>query len=186
MPMNDTNAAQLFDIYLHEYDKLKDEAVQRIGFRDNLLYVNLAAIGAIISYAANNAAHYYALLIIPWVCFILGWTYLVNDEKISAIGRYIRQDLLHKLNTLLNQNDETLFGWEVAHRSDERRMGRKIIQFLVDEIAFCLSGLIAVGAFWSLVPAMSKSLKLLSIGETIVLLLLGVAIFLYSDFKKGK
>lgn len=29
---------------------------------------------------------------LPPVSVILGWTYLVNDEKISAIGRYVRGD----------------------------------------------------------------------------------------------
>ncbi|WP_187329296.1 hypothetical protein [Halomicronema hongdechloris] len=32
----------------------------------------------------SDPTHYYALLVIPWVCLILGWTYVVNDEKISS------------------------------------------------------------------------------------------------------
>lgn len=184
--MSDTNSTKLLEIYLNEYNALKGETVQRIGFRDNLLYVNLVTIGAIISYAANKPIHYYALLIIPWVCFILGWTYIINDQKVSAIGQYIRHDLLNKINSLLDQKDESLFGWEIVHRSDEKRIGRKVVQFLVDEIAFCLSGIVAVGAFWTLVPTIPRSLKLFSIGETVLLLLLGIEIFLYSDFKKGK
>jgi hypothetical protein len=29
----------MLNLYLQEYGKLKDEQIQRIGFRDNLLYV---------------------------------------------------------------------------------------------------------------------------------------------------
>ena len=185
--MDESTSKQLLDIYLKEYNSLKGEAVSRIGFRDNLLYVNLTTIGAVISYAANKPAHYYALLIIPWICFILGWTYIVNDQKISAIGHYLRHELTDKINALLGQQQgETLFGWEIAHRSDEKRVGRKVVQFVVDELTFCISGLITTGAFWMLVPDLPGNLKLLTVGEFILLLLLGVELFFYADFKKGE
>lgn len=179
---------QLIGIYLNEYNSLKSESAKRIGFRDNLLYVNLTTIGAIVSYAANNPAHYYALLIIPWICFILGWTYVVNDEKISAIGRYVRYNLTDKINQLLEQPQDAvvLFGWEIAHRSDERRLGRKIIQFMVDILTFCVAGLITTGALWMLVPDMPGYLKILTVGEFVLLVLLGVEIYIYADFGQGK
>ncbi len=72
-----------------------------IGFRDNLLYVTLIAFGGIISYAMTAQSHYYAFLILPWVCIILGWTYVVNDEKISAIGKYIREESRIKMAELV-------------------------------------------------------------------------------------
>lgn len=184
--MSDIGSEKLLEIYLNEYNKLKEETISRISFRDNLLYVNLTAIGAIVSYAIANSTHYYALLVVPWICFILGWTYIVNDEKISAIGKYLRYDLNNKLVELLEQTDKTILAWETFHRDDEKRVGRKVVQFMVDELTFCVSGLIAIGAFWMLVPQISPSLKLFSFGEALLILLLGVEIFLYSDFKKGK
>lgn len=78
-------------VHLQEYEKLKDEQTARIGFRDNLIYVALGVFGGLASFALTDASHMYALLIVPWVCAVLGWTYLVNDEKISAIGAYIRK-----------------------------------------------------------------------------------------------
>jgi hypothetical protein len=109
-------------IWLAEYDKLKTEQAQRIGFRDNLLYVTLGLFGVIIPTAISNATNYYALLVVPWICLILGWTYLINDEKISAIGRYIRLTLVEKVKEKTGHPDvESLFGWEIAHRSDPRR-----------------------------------------------------------------
>ncbi len=43
--MNDSLSTNALSIYLEEYSKLKDEQISRIGFRDNLIYVNLTAVG---------------------------------------------------------------------------------------------------------------------------------------------
>ena len=80
------NEDPMLKVWLMEYDKLKVEQIQRIGFRDNLLYTTLGIFGAVVSFAMSNPANTYALLVVPWVCLVLGWTYVVNDEKISAIA----------------------------------------------------------------------------------------------------
>jgi hypothetical protein len=140
-------------IWLAEYDKLKAEQTQRIGFRDNLLYFTLGIFGLIIPTAISNPTNYYALLVVPWTCLILGWTYLINDEKISAIGRYIRLTLVEKLKEKTGHPDvESLFGWEIAHRSDPRRSRRKIEQLVIDQLTFVVSGTIALIVFFLLVP----------------------------------
>jgi hypothetical protein len=59
-----------------------------------LLYVTLTLFGGILAYAISGT-NSLALLILPWVCLIMGWTYLVNDEKISALGRYVRDKLYY-------------------------------------------------------------------------------------------
>ena len=56
---------QLLQIYLQEYDKLKQEQTQRIGFRDGMIYTTLGAFGALLSFVVTNNLNYYALLIIP-------------------------------------------------------------------------------------------------------------------------
>ncbi len=83
-------------LLLAEYQSVKDEQKARIGFRDNLLYVTLAVVAAVIA-AAAQARQTSMLLALPPVCVVLGWTYLVNDEKISAIGRYVRGELTPRL-----------------------------------------------------------------------------------------
>jgi hypothetical protein len=175
------------EVLLAEYNCLKSEQAQRIGFRDNLLYVTLGVFGAVVSFAVSDPAHYYALLVIPWVCLILGWTYVVNDEKISALGRYIRYKLVDKVQEHTGHKDlETLFGWEIAHRSDKRRMRRKIQQLIVDEITFVVSGLIALAAFWYLVPNSPIGVTILSWSELVLLIALGAEIFIYADLAKGR
>ena len=178
-------------IYLQEYTALKAEQSQRIGFRDNLLYVTLGAFGAILSFTLPNKGNYYALLSLPWISLILGWTYLMNDLKISAIGQYIRYDLSEKLRDRLKEageeaNVETVLGWETAHRSDRFRKRRKVEQFLIDLLAFVFSGAAGVVTFWVLVPDAVLALKILGVVELLFLFVLGVEIFLYADFKFGR
>ncbi|MEQ8753969.1 MAG: hypothetical protein RID09_10690 [Coleofasciculus sp. G1-WW12-02] len=178
---------QILEIFFKEYDKLKSEQAQRIGFRDNLLYVTLGVFGGVVSFAVSNPSNYYALLVIPWVCLILGWTYVVNDEKISAIGRYIRYKLVNKVKEHTGYGDlETLFGWEVAHRSDKHRKRRKIQQLIVDEITFVFSGIITLSAFWFLVAKPPLGVTILSWVELLLLILLGVEMFIYADLAEGR
>ncbi|MEA5488273.1 MULTISPECIES: hypothetical protein [Pseudanabaena] len=178
---------QVLEIFFKEYDKLKTEQAQRIGFRDNLLYVTLGLFGTIISFTVSNSTNYYAFLVVPWVCLILGWTYVVNDEKISAIGRYIRYKLVDKIQEHTGYTDgETLFGWEIAHRDDKHRKRRKIQQLIVDEITFVISGIIALVVFWILVPHPPLSITILSWIELLLLIVLGIETLIYADLAKGR
>jgi hypothetical protein len=169
----DVTAAQLL---LAEYQAVKDEQKTRIGFRDNLLYVTLTVVAAVIA-AAAQAGQSAMLLALPPVCVVLGWTYLVNDEKISAIGRYVRADLGPKLARLAHV--QAAFAWEVAHRSDTRRRSRKVIQCVIDLLAFCLVPLAALTVYWG-AGQTSAGLVVLSVVEALTVVGLGVQVVLYA------
>jgi hypothetical protein len=125
-----------------EYEQLKQEQAQRIGTRDNLMYATLVSIaGAVLG--AYQAKSPDLLLLLPPGCVILGWTYLINDEKVSAIGRYVRLDLGPRLTKLVD-SPQPIFGWETSHRSDPRRRSRKTLQLCADLLTFCVPGLIAI------------------------------------------
>jgi len=175
----------LLEILLKEYEKLKDEQSQRIGFRDNMIYVGLVVIGSIVSFALGNPDQNSALLLVPWVCLILGWTYLVNDEKISSIGKYIRTKLDKRIGQIINLPDHMLFGWEVEHRSDKDRFHRKLVQLLIDETAFCLSGISAI-CFFLVINKPPLSIIIVCSIEVILLLGMGVEFLLYADLKQGR
>jgi hypothetical protein len=184
------------DVYLQEHSQLKQEQSQRIGFRDNLIYATLGAYAAILGFAlGKDSANPYALLILPWVSLILGWTYLVNDHKISEIGRYIRYQLIDKMADALADGPTPpppILEWETAHRSDLRRERRKLEQLLIDQVAFVGSGLVALGSFlvWDvsqpLHGSLASAVQLLVGVEAVLLLGLGVEIFLYADLTKGR
>lgn len=134
-------------LLLREYDRLKEEQLRRIATRDHLLYLTVAAAGGTVVAAIQLGAVDMALLLPP-VCVLLGWTYLVNDEKISAIGRYIRTVLAAECRRLAEGEPARPFGWEQEHRRDRRRRSRKLSQLFVDLSAFCLPAGAALGIYW--------------------------------------
>lgn len=174
------------ELFLREYDKLKSEQIQRLAFRDNLIYANLIAITGILSIAAADVVRILALLALPVICVVLGWTYLINDEKISAIGRYIRYTLTDRIREAMQSDERSIFGWETAHRSDKRRISRKIIQFVIDELVFVLPGLVAILIFWLNIPSTMLTLRWVAGVEGLFVVILGIQIFSYADLKMGK
>jgi hypothetical protein len=171
-----------------EYEQIKSEQRSRIGFRDNLLYATLASMGAVIAAVMRRDGQTELLLLLPPVSVLLGWTYLVNDEKISAIGRYIRDELAPKLLVLTEERgegDERIrpFGWEAAHRSDRGRVPRKYLQLAVDLLTFCGAPVAAVVVFWAAEPR-SLSLIAVSVGELAAVAVLAVQIVVYADLRK--
>jgi hypothetical protein len=138
------------EMALAEYDKIKTEQTARIGWRDNLLYVTLAAVGTLLAFAHSGAS----LLLVPAVTTILGWNYLTNDQMISAIGRYFRE------------HPTLQMGWEEEHPADARRKQRKAIQLAIDIATFCGSAACALIAFW-ITPGQSVLLTLGSAAEAL-------------------
>ncbi|MFC7265795.1 hypothetical protein [Streptomyces lutosisoli] len=166
-------------LLLAEYQSVKDEQKARIGFRDNLLYVTLGVVAAVIA-AAAQAGQASMLLALPPVCVVLGWTYLVNDEKISAIGAYVRGELGPKLAALADPGGGFVaFGWETAHRGDARRGSRKVIQCVVDLTAFCAVPLAALVVFWASGDG-GGLLVGLSVVEALALAGLGAQVVVYA------
>ncbi|WP_105970807.1 hypothetical protein [Streptomyces geranii] len=167
----------LGQLLLAEYTVLKDEQKTRIGFRDNLLYVTLTVVAAVIA-AAVQAGRPAMLLALPPVCVVLGWTYLVNDEKISAIGAYVRGELGPRLAQLAGT--QTSFGWEVAHRSDARRRSRKAVQLAVDLLAFCLVPLAGLTVYWGAGDTGGAGLLVFSVVEALAVAGLAAQMVAYS------
>ncbi|MFI9762137.1 hypothetical protein ACIHFB_29895 [Streptomyces sp. NPDC051963] len=176
MAEQDVTVGQLL---LAEYQSVKDEQKARIGFRDNLLYVTLAVVAAVIA-AAAQAEQASMLLALPPVCVVLGWTYLVNDDKISAIGAYVREDLGPRLAALAEPGGVfQAFAWETGHRGDPRRRSRKAIQLAVDLTAFCAVPFAALVVFWA-GGTSGALLVVLSVVEALAVAGLGTQVVLYA------
>ncbi|MFE8943204.1 hypothetical protein [Streptomyces sp. NPDC007856] len=175
MAERDVTVGQLL---LAEYQTIKDEQKTRIGFRDNLLYVTLTVVAAVIA-AAAQAKQPAMLLALPPVCVVLGWTYLVNDQKISAIGAYVRGELGPRLAATAQAEGGEVFAWEIAHRTDPGRVSRKVAQCVVDLLAFCVVPLSALVVYWAGGDA-SAGLVVLSALEAVAVMGLGVCIVQYA------
>ena len=164
-----------------EYGSVKDEQRARIGFRDNLLYATIASTGAVVVGALRSGNHAATLLLLPPVSVVLGWTYLVNDEKISAIGRYVRAEIGPRLSAL-SADQAPVLGWELAHRADSGRRSRKFLQLGVDLLAFCLAPVAALVAYWIADPS-GGLLIATSAVEAVAVAVLGAQTVLYADLK---
>jgi hypothetical protein len=201
--MTDNQAAR--ELLKAEYDRVRSEQAQRIGFRDNLLFVQLAATGAIASWVLTNNCQIpkavYALLLIPWVCVVVGWTYLVNDHHISRSNKYVRKvmneraDLLAQLKRVKVIEDdgaqydiEEVFGWGAFHRMDKRRKSRKIIQCFVDELTFTMPGFLSILGFlylktWEVKGWLIPSMLIV---ELLCLVALFILIIQYAEFSRTR
>jgi len=156
------------DLAVTEYQQIKSEQVARINTRDNLIYVTLVAIAGVLTVAHSAASRGY-LLLVPAVAFVLGWTYLANDNMISAIGRYVRE---HPALSAMR--------WETEHPADKRRTSRKTIQLAVDLGTFCGSAAVALVAFWLAPDPQSPLLTAASAAEAIAVAVLGWQFTAYS------
>ena len=167
-----------------EYEKLKDDLFFRIEFRDHMIYLTLAAIGGVFSFALEKPDLNVALLVLPFLCIVLGWTYLGNDEKISAIGKYIRTVLIPKINSSDNSGNYLLAdNWEEFLRNDRLRRQRKLFQLFIDLSIFCISGVISIISFFVLHSSCSWYFILTAIFESLIILFLAIQFIKYSDIR---
>ncbi|MEU8839020.1 hypothetical protein AB0D97_07770 [Streptomyces roseus] len=165
-------------LLLAEYDSIKEEQKTRIGFRDNLLYFTLAAATAVVAITVQSGQPQ-LLLAVPVICIVLGWTYLVNDEKISSIGCYVRDRLGPRLCELTAARS-AVFGWETYHRDAAGRTARKRLQTTVDLLTYLALPMVCVTAFWRS-PAAETPLVVVSLGQTLALAVLGWRFLRYTE-----
>ncbi|BAJ33317.1 MULTISPECIES: hypothetical protein [Kitasatospora] len=128
-----------------EYQQTKEEQKSRIAFRDNLPYVTLGLVAAVLVAGSLSTP---LLLLISAATPALGWLYLANDKKISDMGRYIRTSLDPRLGAI-SQEQVTMFAWEHFHRSDAGRTQRRTIQCAVDLALFTGIPTVALAVCWS-------------------------------------
>ncbi|MEK8143704.1 hypothetical protein NKH18_21875 [Streptomyces sp. M10(2022)] len=178
MAMDATDDVTESRLLLAEYDRIKEEQKTRIGFRDNLLYFSLAASSAVLAITVQSRQTQ-LLLTVPVICLVMGWTYLVNDEKITAVGCYIRDQLGPRLAELIGAHG-VVFGWEIYHRSDASRASRKRLQTVVDLFTYVVLPVICMTAFWCS-PAVRPLLLIVSLAQALALAVLGWQFLRYAE-----
>jgi hypothetical protein len=124
-------------IDLAEYAQLKAEQASRVQSRDTVINYNVVAIGVIASLSGVSGWSFWGLAAVPWVSFIFGWQYLMHDQKVTAIGRYLA-------DLALRRNAPDALAWE---RSQKRVVGARTwhrsAQLTVDSMTFVLPCLVA-------------------------------------------
>jgi hypothetical protein len=178
-----TTDEPLREVLLSEYEMLKAEQKSRIVVRDRLMYATLAALAATAA-ASIGSVHAPLLLLLPPVCVVLGWTYLVNDENISAIGDYLRDHLGPRLARATGGAE--VLGWETVHRRRPGRSLRKSLQLGVDLAMFVVPAVLSVVGYW-VTGSATPALLVASAVELAAAVVLGIRIVCSADLSaEGK
>jgi hypothetical protein len=152
-------------VLLMEYEQLKEEQRGRINTRDNLVYATLGAISMTVL-GAVETGRAAMLLLLPIACAALGWTHLVNDDRITAIGLHIQTILTPSLVDLLGAQTP-LLSWEDRHRGDRWRRTRVRLQLLANLILYCVPGAAALAICWTQI-SMPASLTTVTVAEAVL------------------
>jgi hypothetical protein len=129
---------------LVEYWRLKEEQLTRIHARDQTLYLTLVSFG-VAGYTILQHANLVTIsLMMPLFTFILGWSYLSGDRKVSEIRDYCRDILAVRISP--TESDE-VFSWETAHRTSGSLIWSKAFQLAVDLLTFVGTAMIALSYF---------------------------------------
>jgi len=164
------------EIWLHEYDMLKNETIERIKQRDGFINLNIVAIAAIVGLALSSAVNPIVILAIPWVSLCFGWAYLANDEKVSALGLYTRYHL-----TMVFGSE--YLAWERSEkRSTNLKNIHKGVQLFADLIQFVMPGIASPIVFLVLTDNSSVGFILLAALEIVLSLGLCILFVLLSNF----
>ena len=172
-----------FETYLNEFRMLKSEQIQRIGLRDNIVYVGLVASATVFAFVFSGRVDPLSLLALPLATFVLGWIHTNNDAKSSSIGGYIRCTLRKRVAELTGGDPRSVFGWEIEVRSGKQRPWRKLTDSISNIIAFVLPGALALAIYWLRYHqgALAGIPLTATIFEIVLLLVLLVWIFMKSD-----
>ena len=177
--VNPAVADLVLRVVMPQYDKGKDEQIDRIGRRDHHVYLFGGSIVGVILGAAT-LKHAGILLVLPVVAFVLGWIYLTNDDKVSDLGAFIRSELIPAVRPFVPAGTP-VFGWETY--PDPRRRLRKVVQLFVDLLTFCLPGAAAIAGFWLIGPR-PVILVVVSIVELLMVVGQAALFVLYADVAK--
>ncbi|MFE9321871.1 hypothetical protein ACIHDR_03565 [Nocardia sp. NPDC052278] len=117
-----------------ERTALKSEQLERIKQRDTFLNLNVVALGAISAIAMQSPKTGGVWLVGPWITAILGWAYLSNDDKVSAIARHLRAQVAST-------------SWEAGHKGLLPRQARLLADALTFILSFTLPTPVAVALY---------------------------------------
>jgi len=163
------------EFYIAEFERLKEEQLKRIEFRDHMIYLTLVAIASTFAFAYKHSEYDLVFLVLPLFNIIMAWTYYTNDRKISAIGSYLKDELIPKITGEKSS-------WEIYRLKRKDRFLRKLLQLFIDLILYIGT------AFYSLYIFISKNNSLnafhyVLIGLIIILLITLTVLFIKASHK---
>ncbi len=142
-------------VLMNRYQALKAEQLKRVATRDNVLYLMVVSIGAVISLGSKQEISPYIYLIPPWICVLLGCVHVINDQKVVDLDALVAD--------VLGQAQKIGDGWEditspttLREKSESTRRLYRGFLLSIKVIAFIIPGLVSLylflesngGKFW--------------------------------------
>lgn len=131
---------------LLEFDKLKEEQISRIKFRDGLFYFTMLIIGGALTLALadQEARSADILLALPFAIFIAGIAHVAADRRIDDIGIYIRDYLAPSVASELMVEKKSVFAWEAKFHMAPLQITRDLFRFVANVMLYVGSGFGAI------------------------------------------
>jgi hypothetical protein len=126
------------------FDFLKGEQLERIKQRDAFLNLNIVAVGIVAAIATEGPTRAAAWLAIPWVTVLLGWAYLSNDDKVTAISQHMRAAL---------DPSSPLLAWESGPKGFLAPKLRRSAENVVFIVSFIAPTPVAIALYLSSQPS---------------------------------
>jgi hypothetical protein len=145
----DLASSSALSVLLAQYGALKTEQLDRIRYREHLSYLMVTGSGVLLAFALGGSSHARSVLVLPFFGLILGWTYLLSDMKVSAVGSFLRNVLEPELShdVRARRSHQPLLAWEFRHREEQFYTAQKHFQLALDVLLYAVFPAIAVGAF---------------------------------------
>jgi len=132
---------------LLEFEKLKDEQIGRLTYRDTLFYFTLVIIGGGLATVYSKAEAAVILLALPFAIFIAGVSHITCDRRIEDIGIYIRDYLTKTVAEKSGTPPEKVFAWEYYFPSTSWHSVRKLLQFVANFLLYAGAGIVSLLLF---------------------------------------
>jgi hypothetical protein len=93
--MAEFDAAEIKDLRKSEYEKIKEEQLERIKIRNNIFLFHIGATGAIMTHILSNDGKVLEYLVIPWICIIFAFLsyredIMTEEIKLTILKQYGR------------------------------------------------------------------------------------------------
>ena len=142
-----------------EYAALKMEQLERIKQPDNFLNLNVAALAVATAIATQGAENGLIWLAVPWIALILGWAYLSNDDKVSAIATHLRST---------SDPNNAIGEWESSEKGFIPRGLRRVAESSVFMVSFIFPCPVALALF---LAGRAPTSRAASLGLTVISLI---------------
>ena len=183
---SDPGSIKKSDFLLHEYDALRNEVVQRITMRYQIITIALAAFGAVFAFA-NTSASVYLEMLYPLLSLFLLLTYISNAYGIRKASEFIKGSIENNVSedggtSSTSGSSVSQIGWQTYKQNpSQEKIGD--LGAGTGKVVFPISSLIVWGVALSTIIAPSFqpiTHYILNISVTYIALVLSTVIVVIS------